>query len=86
MRYDHRKHNSQEDVLGASEFELCKTVSDKGTNKGLDESGRSRQQKRVAECLPVSVGEYCAVDIQREVLGNKSYRYINEPAIIEKKG
>ena len=65
--------------LIALELKLCKSVCDKAADEGLNKCGRRRKKQRIAECRKVLVlKENELVDIQRELLGDKHNRYVNE--------
>ena len=42
VRYDHRQHDKRKHDAAALEFEFCKSIADKRTNKGLDHRAAER--------------------------------------------
>ena len=79
MRNDHREDNRHEYEARALKLELCKSVCNKTANEGLDKRGGSGKKECISECREVFIlKENELVHIDREILGDKHDRYVNE--------
>ena len=79
MRNYHREDYAEEQELVALELESCETVCDEAAHEGLDKSAGKRKDKGIKESGKVVVVlYYSSIGVERRVLRDKSYRYVNE--------
>ena len=79
MRNYHREDYAEEQELVALELESCETVCDEAADERLDKSAGERKDKGIKESGKVVVVlYYSSIGVERRVLRDKSYRYVNE--------
>ena len=79
MRNYEGENNREEYEVITLKLKLCKTVCYEAADKGLDQSGASRQEQRIGKRFKISVFcPYRLLNIKREFLRNKSYGNVNE--------
>ena len=79
MRNYHREDYAEEQELVALELESCETVCDEAAHEGLDKSAGKRENEGIKESGKIAVVlNDCSVNVERRVLRDKSYRYVNE--------